>query len=48
MDKAITMMWWLEPPEEIPAGEDARIEWLYAWWSRIDGWIADNRVAPIS
>jgi 1-acyl-sn-glycerol-3-phosphate acyltransferase len=47
IDKAITMMWWLVEPDAIPAGDEARIDWLYAWWARIDGWIADNRVVPL-
>lgn len=47
MDKTITMMWWLESPATIPAGDDERIDWLYAWWERIDSWIATNRPAPV-
>jgi 1-acyl-sn-glycerol-3-phosphate acyltransferase len=46
MDKTITMQWWLEPAAAVPDGEEARIEWLYAWWQRIDLWIAENRVVP--
>jgi len=43
MDKRITMQWWLEPAAAVPADPDARVEWLYQWWSRIDGWIGANR-----
>jgi 1-acyl-sn-glycerol-3-phosphate acyltransferase len=46
MDKTITMQWWLEPAAAVPVGDEARIEWLYAWWQRIDAWIAENRVTP--
>jgi 1-acyl-sn-glycerol-3-phosphate acyltransferase len=43
MDKRVVMRWWQVPRAEIPAGRDARIEWLFAWWERIDDWIAENR-----
>ena len=36
MDKQIIMRWWQVPRAEIPAGREARIDWLYAWWERID------------
>jgi 1-acyl-sn-glycerol-3-phosphate acyltransferase len=42
MDKRIAMRWWTVPRGEIPAGRDARIEWLYGWWERIDQWISDH------
>ncbi|WP_028637897.1 1-acyl-sn-glycerol-3-phosphate acyltransferase [Nocardioides sp. URHA0032] len=43
MDKRVVMRWWQVPRAEIPAGRDARIEWLFGWWERIDDWIAENR-----
>ena len=43
MDKTIAMQWWLEPASAVPAGADERVEWLYAWWARIDAWIEENR-----
>jgi len=46
MDKQLVMRFWSVPPEEIPAGEEARIVWLYDWWARIDGWIEEHRPAP--
>lgn len=48
MDKIIMMQWWLEPPENVPATSDGRIEWLYAWWARIDEWISENRPVPVA
>ncbi|MFV2021234.1 1-acyl-sn-glycerol-3-phosphate acyltransferase [Micromonospora sp. LOL_023] len=42
MDKQIVMRFWSVPPEEIPAGREERIEWLYDWWARIDSWIEKN------
>jgi 1-acyl-sn-glycerol-3-phosphate acyltransferase len=46
MDKSIVMHWWPENPLDIPTDEDGRIEWLYAWWARIDAWISQHRVNP--
>jgi hypothetical protein len=46
MDKQLVMRFWSVPPEEVPAGEEARIEWLYDWWAKIDVWIEENRPAP--
>jgi 1-acyl-sn-glycerol-3-phosphate acyltransferase len=43
MDKQITMRWWQVPREEIPDDRDARIDWLYEWWERVDDWIEANR-----
>jgi 1-acyl-sn-glycerol-3-phosphate acyltransferase len=39
----ITMRWWAVPAEEVPVGEDQRVEWLYDWWGRIDQWIDQQR-----
>jgi hypothetical protein len=30
---------WLSPAAETPAEEDARIDWIYDWWKRLDDWI---------
>ena len=46
MDKQITMRWWQVSREEIPAGREERIDWLYGWWERVDAWIEENRVEP--
>lgn len=43
MDKQILMGWWRVPREEIPRDRDAQVDWLYAWWDRIDDWVADHR-----
>jgi 1-acyl-sn-glycerol-3-phosphate acyltransferase len=50
MDKQLIMRFWSVPPEEVPAGEQERVVWLYDWWARIDSWIEDNRPAarPLS
>jgi 1-acyl-sn-glycerol-3-phosphate acyltransferase len=45
MDTAIEMRWWLVPAADVPTGRDERIDWLFAWWARIDDWIAERRAA---
>ena len=39
LDLTITMRWWSVEPADVPTGHDERVEWLYEWWARIDGWI---------
>ena len=46
MRRPVLMRWWLVPAGEVPTGKEAQIEWLYAWWERIDAWIAANRSVP--
>ncbi len=43
MDKLLLMGWWRIPREEIPVSREERIEWLFAWWQRIDEWVAEHR-----
>ena len=43
IDKVIIMRWWQVSSEEIPAGREARIDWLFSWWELIDDWIAEHR-----
>lgn len=38
--KTIEVELWLVPAEEIPAGTDARIDWLFQWWGELDAWVA--------
>jgi 1-acyl-sn-glycerol-3-phosphate acyltransferase len=45
MDTEIVMRWWRVPRAEIPPGREARIDWLFGWWERIDAWIEENRTA---
>jgi 1-acyl-sn-glycerol-3-phosphate acyltransferase len=47
MDKTIEMHWWREAAGRIPDGEQARVDWLYAWWSRVDEWIGEHRPVPV-
>ena len=32
---------WFGPRAEIPDAPDARIDWLFAWWKRLDAWVAE-------
>ena len=43
MDKELIMRWWRVPHEEIPAGREARIDWLFSRWEEIDRWISEHR-----
>ena len=43
MDREIQMRWWIVPAAEVPTGEAERIDWLFAWWATIDGWIDERQ-----
>ena len=47
MDKRLVMRFWSVPPDEVPAGEQERVEWLYDWWARIDAWIEQHKPEPL-
>jgi hypothetical protein len=40
--KAIDVELWLVPADEIPAAPDARIDWLFGWWLRLDDWVREK------
>jgi len=46
MDRQIVMRWWRVSRADIPPDREGRIDWLFAWWERIDGWIDENRTVP--
>ncbi|QSB15739.1 1-acyl-sn-glycerol-3-phosphate acyltransferase [Natronosporangium hydrolyticum] len=46
MDKRITMKFWSVPPDEVPVDRQARIDWLYDWWRRIDEWVGSHQPVP--
>jgi 1-acyl-sn-glycerol-3-phosphate acyltransferase len=37
--QTIEVKLWHEPPESIPADHDARIDWLFERWRRLDAWV---------
>jgi len=45
IDQVIRARWWRVPYDQVPrdAGHEAQVQWLYAWWERIDAWITENR-----
>jgi hypothetical protein len=40
--KAIDVELWLVRADEIPEELDARIDWLFGWWRRLDGWVREK------
>ena len=49
VDQVIRAKWWRVPFDQVPraAGHEAQVQWLYAWWERIDRWITENRGVPV-
>lgn len=45
LEGPILARYWRIPPGEIPDEHDERVDWLYAWWGRVDTWIRDRRPA---
>jgi 1-acyl-sn-glycerol-3-phosphate acyltransferase len=43
MEQVIRAQWWRVPADEVPRERDEVVRWLYDWWERIDGWIAEHR-----
>jgi 1-acyl-sn-glycerol-3-phosphate acyltransferase len=39
----IELTLWHVPAEEIPAGQEERIDWLFGWWRTLDDWVAERR-----
>lgn len=46
LSRPIHARYWRIPPGKVPREQDEIIEWLYAWWERIDRWIIDRAGAP--
>lgn len=42
MEHSVRMAWWHVPRADVPTDRDARADWLYEWWERIDTWIEDH------
>jgi len=41
----IEVQMWHVPAGEIPGGTEARIAWLFGWWTTLDGWVGVRRAA---
>lgn len=44
MDQAVKIGWWIVPEEDLPEGDQARIDWLFQEWGDVDAWIETNRL----
>jgi 1-acyl-sn-glycerol-3-phosphate acyltransferase len=44
----ILVQMWHVPAGEIPAGTEARIDWLFGWWTTLDGWVGQQRAQASS
>lgn len=42
INKTIRVRFWRYPADEIPEGEQARTEWLFDCWQRIDDWVGES------
>jgi 1-acyl-sn-glycerol-3-phosphate acyltransferase len=43
-ERTVELRMWVARADEIPAGHDERIEWLFGWWLTLDRWL-DERAA---
>lgn len=43
LTRDVRARWWRIPAEDVPRGRDARTDWLYTQWERIDSWISAHR-----
>src|SRR5690606_28712231 len=43
MDSEVRARFWTVPADRVPPGRDARIAWLYDWWTYLDTWIGRRR-----
>jgi 1-acyl-sn-glycerol-3-phosphate acyltransferase len=43
--RTIRLKLWSVAADEIPAGEDARIDWLFGWWRTLDAWVDERQRA---
>lgn len=43
MDQSLKVRWWIVPEEELPEGQDERIDWLFEHWAAVDEWIEANK-----
>ena len=50
INQVIRARWWRVASESIPrsADHEAQVQWLYAWWERIDAWITENRPGDVA
>ena len=44
LQQPVDAQYWRVPPGEVPRTEPELIEWLYAWWEKIDAWIDAHKL----
>jgi 1-acyl-sn-glycerol-3-phosphate acyltransferase len=42
VNRTIQVVYWRVPAAEVPRDRDARIDWLFDWWGRIDRWVHER------
>ena len=48
LGSTVRVRFWRVPFAEIPKTKEARTEWLYSWWKRVDAWIGENGPSALS
>jgi 1-acyl-sn-glycerol-3-phosphate acyltransferase len=43
LDGPILARYWRIGPAEVPGEAEAQVDWLFAWWGRVDEWIRSRR-----
>jgi 1-acyl-sn-glycerol-3-phosphate acyltransferase len=46
--RTLRVEFWRVPRASLPAGREARIDWIYDQWERLDRWVTEARAAPPS
>ena len=46
--RTIEVEYWRVPAAHIPKDEDARIDWLYDQWNRVDEWVGNRSEAILT
>jgi len=44
--RTLRIAFWRLPAASIPAGREARVDWIYDQWERLDAWLAEARGLP--
>ncbi|HSM92358.1 MAG TPA: 1-acyl-sn-glycerol-3-phosphate acyltransferase [Anaeromyxobacteraceae bacterium] len=44
LGRTLRVAFWRVPASTIPAGREARIDWIYSQWDRLDVWVSTHRV----
>jgi 1-acyl-sn-glycerol-3-phosphate acyltransferase len=47
MDSDVQACWWRVPAADVPEKSEAQVDWLFAWWGRMDEWISTHGSSPV-